>query len=57
MSMAPTRKVVAGALIAQIAAVTAWAAKEFWRIEIPTEIALSMAGILITLAQYFVSDK
>jgi hypothetical protein len=52
-----TRKVTAGALIAQIAAVSAWAANEFFRVEIPTEIALSMAGIVITVTQYFVPDK
>ena len=52
-----TRKVVSGALIAQIAAVSAWVASEFWRVEIPAEIALSMAGILITVVQYVVPDK
>ena len=52
-----SRKVVVGGLTAQVAAIAAWAAKEFWRVEIPAEIAMAMAGVLITVVQYFVPDK
>ena len=57
MSMTPTRKVGLGFLTGQIAAVAAWGAKEFWRIEIPVEIAMAMGGILIALVQYIVPDR
>jgi hypothetical protein len=57
MSMTPTRKVTTGFLVGQVAAVSAWAVKEFWRIEIPPEIALSIGGILIAAIQFMVTDR
>ena len=53
----PTRKVNAGGVTASIAVVIAWAAKEFWRIEVPTEIGIAIAGIFTYVIQYVVPDK
>jgi hypothetical protein len=55
--MMPTRKVGTGLIVGQIAAVATWAVNEFWRIEIPPEIALSIGGILIAIVQFMVTDK
>jgi hypothetical protein len=55
--MMPTRKVGTGLIVGQVAAVAAWALNEFWRIEIPPEIALSIGGILIASVQFMVTDK
>jgi hypothetical protein len=57
MSMTPTTKVTVGFLTGQVAAVSAWAAKEFWQIEIPPEVALSIGGILIAAIQFMVTDR
>ena len=57
MSMTPTRKVNAGGVTASVAVVIAWAAKEFWRVEVPTEIGIAMAGILSYIVAYMVPDK
>ena len=53
----PTNKVNAGGITASIAVVIAWAAKEFWRIEVPTEIGIAIAGIFTYVIQYVVPDK
>ena len=55
--MYPTRKVNAGGVTASLAVVIAWSAKEFWRVEVPTEIGIAMAGILTYIIQYLVPDK
>ena len=55
--MMPTNKVNAGGITASLAVVVAWAAKEFWRIEVPTEIGIAMAGILTYIIQYLVPDR
>ena len=57
MSLAPTNKVNAGGITGAIAVVTAWAAKEFWRIEVPTEIGIAAASILTYVVQYMVRDR
>ena len=56
-TMMPTNKVNAGGITASIAVVIAWSAKEFWRIEVPTEIGIAMAGILTYIIQYLVPDR
>ena len=55
--MAPTRKVNAGGFTTSVAVVVAWSAKEFWRIEIPTEVGIAISGILVYVVQYLVPDK
>ena len=57
MSMTPTNKVSAGGVTASIAVVIAWAAKEFWRVEVPTEIGIAMAGVLSFVVSWLVPDK
>jgi len=54
--MVPTGNVVAGALTAQVAMVAVWALNEFAQVQLPTEIAMSGAGILITFVQYAMSS-
>ena len=55
--MAPTRKVNAGGFTSMVAVVTAWAFREFLRVEVPLEVGLAMAGILVYVVQYLVPDK
>ena len=55
--MIPTRKVNAGGITASLAVVIAWSAKEFWQVEVPTEIGIAFAGILTYVIQYLVPDK
>jgi len=57
MSMTPTNKVNAGGVTASIAVVIAWAAKEFWRVEVPTEIGIAMAGVLSYIVSWLVPDR
>jgi hypothetical protein len=57
MSMAPTRKVWSGLAVGQVAAIATWAASNFWQVIIPVEVAMPLAGLLITVVQFFVTDK
>ena len=57
MSMTPTNKVSAGGITASLAVVIAWAAKEFWRVEVPTEIGIALAGVLSFVVSWFVPDR
>ena len=57
MSMKPTNKVNAGGVTASIAVVVAWAAKEFWRVEVPTEIGIAIAGIFSYAISWLVPDR
>jgi hypothetical protein len=56
-SLAPTRKVWSGLAVGQVAAVATWAASNFWQVIIPVEVAMPLAGLAITIVQYFVPDK
>jgi hypothetical protein len=53
----PTRKVWSGLAVGQVAAVATWAAGQFWQVIIPIEVAMPLAGLLITVVQYLVPDK
>jgi len=57
MSMTPTNKVSAGGITASLAVVIAWAAKEFWRVEVPTEIGIALAGVLSFVVSWLVPDR
>ena len=57
MNMTPTNKVSAGGITASLAVVIAWAAKEFWRVEVPTEIGIALAGVLSFVVSWFVPDR
>jgi len=57
MNMMPTRKVGIGVITGQLSAVAMWAASEFSSVTLPPEVAISAAGALIAIVQWFVRDK
>jgi len=57
MNMMPTRKVGIGVITGQFSAVAMWAASEFSSVTLPPEVAISAAGALIAIVQWFVRDK
>ena len=57
MNMIPTNKVVIGGGVSQIAAVAVWAGAEFGGVVIPVYIAMAGAGLMVSIVQWFVTDK
>lgn len=57
MNKLPTRKVGTGLVVGQLSAVLVWALDEFARVDMPSAVAVSAAGLIILSFQYVVADK
>lgn len=55
-SLAPQRKVMVGGLVSAVVAVLAWASKAYAGVEIPSEIAVALNGVLSFGASYMVPN-
>ena len=54
--MYPTKTAGAGGITWSAAIVITWAAKEFWRVEVPTEIAMAATAVIAYVIQLLVKD-
>lgn len=55
-SKAPTNKVAAGVFAGSIVAVIAWAVRQFYKVDIPAEIAMAGSTAITFVVQYLVPD-
>lgn len=56
MSMMPTNKVNAGLAVGAVIVILTWAAKQFWKLELPVEIQAAMQTIGVAGVQWLVPD-
>lgn len=55
-TLIPSRKVNAGGAVAAATVILVWAAKRFFEVDIPADIAVAISGLLTYLVQWAVPN-